>query len=198
MQKITLIGRLGKDVAIRETQDGGKFLSFSVAVNSYSRNVEKTHWFEVTAFNYDRYRKMAKYLTKGSSIIVTGDLDADLEKGDDGKTYIRRRVVADSLEFNSNGSGSTNETRTEETTTRKSRRQEEVPDDIDEDEMEMDTKPRKKRRDEEEDEEEAPKPKKRSKPADDDEDEDEPKPRKRKAVEPAEDDEDDEPKPKKR
>lgn len=191
MQKITLIGRLGRDVAVREARDGGKFLSFSVATNVYSRDVEKTHWFEVTAFNYDRYRKMVKYLTKGSSIIVTGDLDADLETGDDGKQYLRRRVVADSIEFNSNGtSGGTSETRTENETPRRSRRQE--TEDISDEELEMSAKAKK--RSVEPDEDDEPAPKKR-KPAVDDDEDDEPAPKKRKRTA---DDEDDEPAPKKR
>lgn len=190
MQKITLIGRLGRDVAVREARDGGKFLSFSVATNVYSRDVEKTHWFEVTAFNYDRYRKMVKYLTKGSSIIVTGDLDADLETGDDGKQYLRRRVVADSIEFNSNGtSGGTSETRTENESPRRSRRQE--AEDISDEELEMSAKAKK--RSVEPDEDDEPAPKKRKPVVDDEDDEPAPKKRKRTA-----DDEDDEPAPKKR
>ena len=81
MQKITLIGRLGRDAAIRETQEGTKIISFTMAVNGLFRGTEKTSWYDVSTFNYDRYRKMAKYLNKGSLVIVTGDLDADIEEG---------------------------------------------------------------------------------------------------------------------
>ena len=108
MQKITLIGRLGRDAAIRETQDGGKVISFTVAVNGRFRGVEKTSWYDVSTFNYDRYKNMLKYLTKGSGVIVVGELDADIDEGRDGVTRVRRSVVADSIEFNSNGvSGNT-------------------------------------------------------------------------------------------
>ena len=118
MQKITISGRLGRDAAIRETQSGAKVISFTVAVNSRYRDVEKTSWYDVSAFNYDRYKNMVKYLTKGSAVLITGDLDADLETGNDGITRCRRNIMADSIEFNGGGtSGNTesNVTKTETT-----------------------------------------------------------------------------------
>ena len=60
MQKITLTGRLGRDAAVRETQDGGKMISFTMAVNGISRGVEKTYWYDVLSFNYSRYKNMVK------------------------------------------------------------------------------------------------------------------------------------------
>ena len=108
MQKITLIGRLGRDAAIRETQDGGKVVSFTVACNGRYRGVEKTSWYDVSTFNYERYKNMVQYLTKGSSVVVIGELDADIDEGRDGVKCCRRSVTADSIEFNSNGtSGNT-------------------------------------------------------------------------------------------
>lgn len=108
MQKITLIGRLGRDAAIRETQDGGKVVSFTVACNGRYRGVEKTSWYDVSTFNYERYKNMVQYLTKGSSVVVVGELDADIDEGRDGVKRCRRSVTADSIEFNSNGaSGNT-------------------------------------------------------------------------------------------
>lgn len=128
MQKITIIGRLGRDAAIRETQDGGKVVSFTVAVNGRYRGTEKTSWYEVSTFNYERYKNMLKYLTKGSSVIVVGELDADLDKGKDGVTRCRRSIIADSIEFNSNStSGGTATTTTAEKTSSKS--EVEVPED---------------------------------------------------------------------
>lgn len=108
MQKITLIGRLGRDAAIREIQDGGKVVSFTVACNGRYRGVEKTSWYDVSTFNYERYKNMVQYLTKGSSVVVVGELDADIDEGRDGVKRCRRSVTADSIEFNSNGtSGNT-------------------------------------------------------------------------------------------
>ena len=201
MQKITLIGRLGRDAAIRETQEGNKIVSFTMAVNSRFRGVDKTSWYDVSTFNYERYRNMIKYLTKGSQVVVLGDLDADVEEGKDGKIRCRRYVTADSIEFNSNGtSGSTNSDKTEETGSR-SRKREADPEDVSDEEVEMSAKP-KKRAEEYDEEEEAPKKtKKRPAPVEEDE-EDEPKMEKKpkaKKVEPEDEEEDEAPKkPKKR
>lgn len=203
MQKITLIGRLGRDAAIRETQEGNKIVSFTMAVNGRFRGTEKTSWYDVSTFNYERYRNMVKYLTKGSLAIVTGDLDADLEKGNDGVTRCRRYVTADSIEFGPSNSGGTSNDRTEEAPRSSRRRSEEEEPEIDDNEMEV-TRPKKRVRNEEDEEpkparrakpkaeeydeeEEAPRPKKRVRDEEDDDDEPEVKPRKRKAVEPEDD-----------
>lgn len=106
MQKAIITGRLGRDAAIRETQNGTKVISFTVAVNSRVRNVEKTSWYDVSAFNYERYKNMVNYLTKGSGVRVIGDLDADLETGSDGVTRCRRNIIADSIEFDGSGTSS--------------------------------------------------------------------------------------------
>lgn len=143
MQKITIIGRLGRDAAIREMQEGGKVISFTVAVNGRYRGVEKTSWYDVSTFNYERYKNMVKYFTKGSSVIVVGDVDTDVEEGRDGITRCRRSITADSIEFNSNGvSGNTSSntaTETAETAPRK-KEVEEVPQD---DEIEVTRAPKK-------------------------------------------------------
>ena len=191
-----MIGRLGKDAAIRETQEGRKVISFTLAVNGRVRGTEKTSWYDVASFNYDRYRNMVKYFTKGSSLIVTGDFDADLEEGNDGKYRCRRYVTADAIEFLSNGSGTTRESRTEEEETprRRTRQVETAPDDISDEELEMTTKPKKKVAPVEDEEDEAPRrAKKRPEPVEDEEDE-EPVTKKPKKVAPAEDDEDEAPK----
>ena len=144
MQKIILVGRLGRDAAIRETQEGSKIVAFTMAVNGRFRGTEKTYWYDVSTFNYDRYKNMVKYLTKGSLVSVTGDLDTDLEEGRDGVTRCRRYVTADSIEFGpSSNSGSTSNDRTEEAP-RRSRRVEEEPEDISDEEIEMTSRPKRK------------------------------------------------------
>jgi single-strand DNA-binding protein len=117
MQKITLIGRLGRDAAVRETQNGRKLIGFTMAVNGRVNGVDKTSWYDVSTFNYERYQNMAKYLTKGSSVTVVGDLDADIETGSDGVTRCRRNVLADSIDFlPGNASGGTQNSATKEAT----------------------------------------------------------------------------------
>lgn len=76
MNKIFLIGRLGKDPELQVTPDGTPVTKFSLAVNRYSRSSsgerkEETDWFNISA-----WRQLAetceKYLHKGSKVYVEG------------------------------------------------------------------------------------------------------------------------------
>ena len=99
MQKITIIGRLGRDPRMPETQDGRVFLAITVAVDSKYRGIDRTSWYDVTTFDVDKYRNMVQHLKKGSLVVVTGDLYTDVEKGNDGNYRCRRQISADSINF---------------------------------------------------------------------------------------------------
>jgi len=103
MQKIQIIGRLGKEATVNEAQNGGKFLSFRIASNHRRKGVETTSWFDVLAFNYEsRFKNMAPYLKKGSMVFVCGEFDDEIEEYN-GEHRIRRTIVADSIDFVSTG-----------------------------------------------------------------------------------------------
>lgn len=101
MTEIFLQGFLGRDAAVRETEKGSKFLSFTVCSNDFVAGKQKEQWFDCIWFDYND--KMSDYLKKGSGVNVVGTLDADLEKGEDGKTYIRRRVTVHFVSFSASG-----------------------------------------------------------------------------------------------
>lgn len=103
---LTLGGYLGRDAAIKETQNGDKFVTLTVANSYKDGQVEKTRWYDVTSFNYKRYENMVQYLKKGTYVEVVGTLRPDLEQGTDGKSYLRLRVNALTIEF---GGGAKNE-----------------------------------------------------------------------------------------
>lgn len=78
-QQITLIGNLGRDPEMRYTPTGLPVTSFTMAVSRNwvgqdGQRQEKTIWFRVTA-----WRKLAEtasqYLTKGSKVLVVGELE---------------------------------------------------------------------------------------------------------------------------
>jgi single-strand DNA-binding protein len=79
LNRITIIGNLGRDPEVRATPSGTTVATFSVAVNEKRRDAdgnmqEKTLWFRVSAFN--RLAEIcAQYLTKGASVYVEGRLD---------------------------------------------------------------------------------------------------------------------------
>jgi len=80
VNKVILIGNLGRDPEVRSTQDGGKIVNLNVATsenwkdkNSGERK-EKTEWHRVVIFN-DRVGEIAeRYLKKGSKVYIEGAL----------------------------------------------------------------------------------------------------------------------------
>jgi single-strand DNA-binding protein len=78
LNKIMLIGNLGRDPELQVTPDGTPVTKFTLAVNRYSKTSsgerkEETDWFNVSA-----WRQLAetceKYLHKGSKVYVEGRL----------------------------------------------------------------------------------------------------------------------------
>ena len=80
VNKVILVGNLGRDPEIRSMQDGGKIVQLSVATseswrdrNSGERR-ERTEWHRVVIFNENLAKVAEQYLRKGSSIYVEGQL----------------------------------------------------------------------------------------------------------------------------
>lgn len=72
MKNIVIAGRLGKDA--KSIKDG-KCLSFSVAVDSYSKREKETIWFQVFYWGGEDYlEKIEPMLTKGAFVVVSGDV----------------------------------------------------------------------------------------------------------------------------
>jgi single-strand DNA-binding protein len=80
VNKVILIGNLGRDPEVRHAQDGSKIVNLNLATseswkdrNSGERK-EKTEWHRVVIFN-DRVADVAeRYLKKGSKVYVEGSL----------------------------------------------------------------------------------------------------------------------------
>ena len=80
VNKVILVGNLGRDPEIRSTQDGTRVATLNLATSETWRDrasgerKERTEWHRVAIFN-DRLVELAeKYLRKGSKIYVEGAL----------------------------------------------------------------------------------------------------------------------------
>jgi single-strand DNA-binding protein len=80
VNKVTLIGNLGRDPEVRYTNDGAKIVHLAVATSERwrDRNTgemrDRTEWHRVVIFN-DRLGEVAeKYLQKGRSVYLEGQL----------------------------------------------------------------------------------------------------------------------------
>jgi single-strand DNA-binding protein len=80
VNKVTLIGNLGRDPEIRSLQDGNKVANLSVATSESWRDKssgerrERTEWHRVVVFNERLVDVVEKYLKKGSKVYLEGAL----------------------------------------------------------------------------------------------------------------------------
>ena len=80
VNKVTLLGNLGKDPEVRNTQDGAKIVQLAIATSERwkDRNTgeprERTEWHRVVIFNENLGRVAEQYLRKGSSVYLEGQL----------------------------------------------------------------------------------------------------------------------------
>ena len=80
VNKVILLGNLGRDPEIRNTQDGAKIVNLSVATSERWKDRmsgeprERTEWHRVVIFNENLARVAEQYLRKGSSVYLEGQL----------------------------------------------------------------------------------------------------------------------------
>ncbi|MEK9662104.1 MAG: single-stranded DNA-binding protein, partial [Alphaproteobacteria bacterium] len=80
VNKVILIGNLGRDPEVRSTQDGSKIVQLSVATSEQWRDrasgerKERTEWHRVVIFNERLAEVAEKYLRKGSKVYLEGQL----------------------------------------------------------------------------------------------------------------------------
>src|SRR5262245_14840583 len=109
MNKVILIGRLGKDPEVINLQSGTTKTNMSLATNGYKDKDgnERTDWHRLVAFSKTA-ETMGAHLTKGRLISVEGRLQTRTWESESGKRSITE-VVVDRFEFlspkNGNGAG---------------------------------------------------------------------------------------------
>ncbi|MEQ8399311.1 single-stranded DNA-binding protein [Thalassobaculum sp.] len=80
VNKVILLGNLGRDPEVRTTQDGTRIVNFTLATSERWRDKgsgdqrERTEWHRVVIFNENLARIAEQYLRKGSSVYVEGQL----------------------------------------------------------------------------------------------------------------------------
>ena len=80
LNKVMLIGNLGKDPEVRHTQDGKAIVNLSIATSenwrdkSTGERKEKTEWHRVVIFNEGLTKVAEQYLKKGDKVFIEGQL----------------------------------------------------------------------------------------------------------------------------
>ena len=99
INKVILVGNLGKDPEIRRTQDGRPIANLSVATSETWRDKvsgekrERTEWHKVAIFSEGLCRVVEQYLKKGSKVYLEGQLQTRKWQGQDGQDRYTTEVV---------------------------------------------------------------------------------------------------------
>ena len=103
LNKVILIGRLGRDPEVRYMPNGEAVCNFSVATSeswkdSNGQKQERSEWHNVTM-----YRKLAeiagKYLTKGSQVYLEGKIQSRKYQGKVGIERTAYEIIANEMKM---------------------------------------------------------------------------------------------------
>ena len=103
LNKVMLIGNVGKDPEMRYTANGHAVTTFSVAVNRNFQSPdgerrEETDWFEIVTWN-KLAELCSQFLQKGRQAYIEGRLQTRSWEGQDGQKRYRTEVVAQTVLF---------------------------------------------------------------------------------------------------
>jgi len=103
VNRVFLIGHLGKEPELRTTQGGSSVCNLTLATDeSYTgrdgNRVERTEWHRVTAFA-KHAENCANYLHKGSLVFVEGSLQTRKWQDQSGQDRYTTEIKADRVQF---------------------------------------------------------------------------------------------------
>lgn len=101
VNKVILVGHLGKDPEVTNMRGGGKIVKFSLATSESWRDKqtgerrEKTEWHRVAIFNESLGKVAEQYLKKGAQVYLEGKLQTSKWQDKDGNDRWNTDVVLD-------------------------------------------------------------------------------------------------------
>ncbi len=102
VNKVILVGRLGKDPEIRYTQSGTAVANFTIATSrTYKKEnerVEETEWHRIVAFGRTA-EVCGEYLGKGSQIYIEGRIQTRSWDDKDGNKRWTTEIITDSMKM---------------------------------------------------------------------------------------------------
>ncbi len=99
LNKVQIIGKLGRDPIVKSFQNGGKVCNLSVATSeawtdkSSGERKEQTEWHRVAIFNPHLVDVAEKYLTKGSEVYLEGKLQTRKYTDKDGAEKYTTEII---------------------------------------------------------------------------------------------------------
>ena len=99
VNKVILVGNLGKDPEVRHTQDGKAIVNLSLATSENWRDKatgerkERTEWHRVVIFNENLAKIAEQYLKKGSKVYIEGQLETRKWQDQSGQDRYSTEIV---------------------------------------------------------------------------------------------------------
>jgi single-strand DNA-binding protein len=99
VNKVIIVGNLGRDPEVRSFQNGGKVCNIRIATSERWRdknsgeNRERTEWHSVAIFSEPLVRVAEQYLRKGSKVYVEGQLETRKWQDQNGQDRYSTEVV---------------------------------------------------------------------------------------------------------
>lgn len=99
VNKVILVGNLGKDPEVRSMQSGDKVCNLSIATSeswkdkATGERKEKTEWHRVVVFNQNIVKVCESYLKKGAKVYIEGQLETRSWEQDGQKKYSTEIVL---------------------------------------------------------------------------------------------------------
>jgi single-strand DNA-binding protein len=99
VNKVILVGNLGKDPEVRSFQNGGRVANFSIATSdswkdkATGEKKERTEWHRISILNDALVGIVEKYVKKGSKLYIEGQLETRKYQDKDGQERYTTEVV---------------------------------------------------------------------------------------------------------
>jgi single-strand DNA-binding protein len=99
VNKVILIGNLGRDPEVRSFQNGGKVVNLRIATSenwrdrSTGERKERTEWHSVAIFDENLAKVAEQYLKKGSTVYIEGQLETRKWQDQNGQDRYSTEIV---------------------------------------------------------------------------------------------------------
>lgn len=99
VNKVILIGNLGRDPEIRSFQNGGRVANFSIATSeswkdkTSGEKKERTEWHRISVLNENLVGVVERFVKKGSKVYIEGQLETRKYQDKDGVEKYTTEVV---------------------------------------------------------------------------------------------------------
>ncbi|MFG1255931.1 single-stranded DNA-binding protein [Xanthobacter flavus] len=99
VNKVILVGNLGRDPEVRSFQNGGRIANLSIATSETWKDKatgerrERTEWHRVVVFNENLVGVVEQFLKKGAKVYIEGQLETRKYEKDGRETYITEVVL---------------------------------------------------------------------------------------------------------